>query len=79
MSGEFELAYSRTATVDTFWEAIHSLVSQICTRFSLGVSDDCSTDDTALVVHDFAKKDGRMLCHRNSYRMGIAQNYRTVF
>ena len=51
-------------------QAIRSVLAQSFTDFELIVVDDCSTDNTLEVVHDFATKDKRVIYHRTEKQSG---------
>ena len=53
-------------------EAIESVLRQTFTDFTLLVIDDCSTDNTAEVVHSFS--DPRIRYEKNPHNLGLAEN-----
>ena len=53
-------------------EAIESVLNQTFKDFVLLVIDDCSTDNTAEVVHEFA--DSRVRYEKNEHNLGLAEN-----
>ncbi len=56
-------------------EAIQSALDQTYQDIELLVSDDCSTDLTAEIVHEFARRDKRIVYWRNESRLGLFPNY----
>jgi glycosyltransferase involved in cell wall biosynthesis len=55
-------------------EAIESLLSQTFGNFELIISDDFSTDGSADVCLEYARKDSRIRYIRQPYNIGIARN-----
>lgn len=53
-------------------EAIESVLAQTYKDFTLLVIDDCSTDNTAEVVHSFS--DARIRYEKNPHNLGLAEN-----
>ena len=53
-------------------EAIESVLAQTFKDFTLLVIDDCSTDNTAEVVHSFS--DSRIRYEKNDHNLGLAEN-----
>ncbi|MCQ2301573.1 MAG: glycosyltransferase family 2 protein [Bacteroidales bacterium] len=53
-------------------EAIESVLAQTFKDFTLFVIDDCSTDNTAEVVHSFS--DPRIRYEKNEHNLGLAEN-----
>lgn len=53
-------------------EAIESVLAQTFKDFTLLVIDDCSTDNTAEVVHSFS--DSRIRYEKNDCNLGLAEN-----
>lgn len=56
-------------------EALLSLLEQDFTDFELIVSDDASTDDSATVIGEFARRDGRIRFARQPARLGLVGNF----
>ena len=54
--------------------AIESLLNQSFRNFELIISDDCSTDGSALICRDFAKIDTRVRYIRQTINLGISKN-----
>jgi glycosyltransferase involved in cell wall biosynthesis len=63
-------AYNRPAYLS---QAIASVLAQTIDDFEVIVSDDCSTDDLAMVVASF--RDSRIKYHRSATRQGAARNH----
>ena len=51
--------------------ALDSLLSQACADFELIVVDDGSTDETAAILHAYAKRDARIRFLRNETNRGL--------
>ena len=60
-------------------EAIRSVLSQTREDLELVISDNASTDGTAEICSDYARKDPRVRCLRNPSNLGAAPNYNIVF
>jgi glycosyltransferase involved in cell wall biosynthesis len=60
-------------------EALDSLLSQTERDFRLIVSDDCSSDETALIVKEYSSKDDRLVYRRTEARLGYIANARRCF
>jgi glycosyltransferase involved in cell wall biosynthesis len=56
-------------------EALLSLLDQDFTDFELIISDDASTDDSAAVIGEFARRDGRIRFTRQPTRLGLVENF----
>lgn len=54
-------------------ESITSVLAQTYTDFQLLICDDCSTDDSAQIIHSF--HDPRITYVRNPHRMGLVENW----
>lgn len=65
-------AYNRA---DCLREALDSLIAQSYRNIEILVSDDVSTDQTPLVCQEYAQKDPRIKCIRQSHNLGIAANH----
>lgn len=59
--------------------ALDSLLQQDFTDFELIISDNASTDETALICQEYAAKDKRIQYSRNESNIGAARNYNRVF
>lgn len=59
-------------------EALDSILSQTYTDFELIISDNGSTDSTASICRDYAKRDHRIVYHRNIKNLGAAWNFNHV-
>jgi len=59
-------------------EAIESIRSQSHTDWKLFISDDCSTDDTALICGEFTKIDRRITYMRQPKNIGMFANFKYV-
>ncbi|MFT3869754.1 MAG: glycosyltransferase family A protein [Nibricoccus sp.] len=56
-------------------EAIESVLRQDFTDFELIVSDDCSTDDSARILRDYAARDPRIRVHVHQPNLGMVANW----
>jgi glycosyltransferase involved in cell wall biosynthesis len=56
-------------------DAIQSALDQTYADLELLISDDCSTDLTADIVAEFARRDDRVHYWRNDSRLGLFPNY----
>ncbi len=59
--------------------ALESLLSQTFGDFELLVADNDSADETAEIVHDYARRDPRVRYHRHPHDIGAAANFNYVF
>ncbi|MBU4353452.1 glycosyltransferase, partial [Candidatus Parcubacteria bacterium] len=57
-------------------EAIESLLNQSFSDFTLFISDDASTDGTQAICENYAKKDPRIICHRQEKNIGMFPNFK---
>ena len=62
-------AYNAAKTIDP---AIRSVSAQTYTDWELIVVNDCSKDDTARIVAEFAKKDPRIKLINNETNKGVS-------
>ncbi|MCP4413679.1 MAG: glycosyltransferase, partial [Gammaproteobacteria bacterium] len=53
-------------------EAINSILTQTFTDFEFIIINDASTDSTAQIINDFAKKDSRIRILTNKINLKIA-------
>lgn len=56
-------------------QAIDSALAQSYTDFELIISDNASTDATADICRQYARRDSRIRFHRNTSNIGPARNY----
>ena len=54
-------------------QAIRSVMKQTYTDWELLVIDDCSTDNTFLIVDQLAKEDSRIILKKNEFNIGVAK------
>jgi glycosyltransferase involved in cell wall biosynthesis len=59
-------------------EALEDLSAQDFGDFELIVSDNGSTDATPAIVHEFARRDGRIRSFRHAQNIGAYQNYESI-
>lgn len=59
--------------------SLDSLLNQSHENFVLLLVDDCSTDDTAAIAQEYAKRDARVLYYANPERLGMIANKRRCF
>lgn len=57
-------------SVETIEHSIKSVLSQTWRNLELIVVDDCSSDNTCLIVQELARKDARIKCLRNTVNVG---------
>jgi glycosyltransferase involved in cell wall biosynthesis len=56
-------------------EALESVISQRDINFEVIIIDDCSTDETAAIAHQFALRDPRITVHINEQNLGMVTNW----
>ena len=56
-------------------QTIESILRQSFKEFELLIIDDCSTDDTAAIVSDYASRDRRIRFCVNKQRLGMVDNW----
>ncbi|HZQ05157.1 MAG TPA: glycosyltransferase [Anaerolineae bacterium] len=59
-------------------EALDTLLAQDYSGFTLLISDDCSTDTTADICREYAKRDPRIQFEENPRNMGMMWNFNRV-
>lgn len=59
-------------------EQMESILNQSFQDFEVVIHDDCSTDGTFDLLHQFAKKDNRIILKRNEHNLGFAKNFKTI-
>lgn len=57
------------------YEAVNSIISQDFSGWSLLISDNCSTDDTARIAQELAEKDSRIEYVRQAENIGAMGNF----
>lgn len=55
--------------------AIESVLAQSYENFELIVCDDCSTDDSILILREYSERDRRVKTFNNSTKQGLFANY----
>ena len=60
-------------------EQIDSILTQTIQDFELIVCDDCSTDDTLVILHEYEKKDSRIHVYENDRNLGFKKILRKLF
>ncbi len=53
-------------------QSIESILNQTYEDFEFVILDDCSTDGSVDVIHEFAKRDPRIKVHESETRLGLA-------
>lgn len=56
-------------------DQIDSIIKQTYGNWKLYIADDCSTDSTVQIVHEYTKLDGRIKFEINKDRRGPCQNF----
>jgi glycosyltransferase involved in cell wall biosynthesis len=59
--------------------AIRSVLAQTYPHFDLTIADNCSTDNTADIAEDFARRDPRVRLHRNTTFLNVVENHNNAF
>jgi glycosyltransferase involved in cell wall biosynthesis len=59
--------------------AIQSILVQSYTDFRLVILDNASTDQTAEIAREYARRDARVVYHRNEVNLGAGPNFNRVF
>ncbi len=60
-------------------QSLESLLNQSYRDFRLIISDNASTDGTAEICQDYARRDARIDYHRNAENIGLSPNFNRVF
>lgn len=55
-------------------ETIESILNQTFSEFEFIIIDDCSTDNTWEIIHEYEKRDSRIRAIKNETNLGIAGN-----
>ena len=58
---------------------LENLTSQTFRDFEIVISDNASTDSTARICHEWARRDPRIRYHRNARNIGACANFNRVF
>lgn len=64
---------------DRVGKAIESILNQTYTDFELIIVNDCSTDNTAAIVENYAKTDNRIRVFSNSYNLKLPKSLNSGF
>lgn len=59
--------------------SLDSLLCQSFRDFQLIISDNASTDQTSVICQAYAKRDNRIIYHRNPENIGLSPNFNQVF
>lgn len=59
-------------------EQIDSIRNQTFTDFEVIACDDCSTDETAAILHEYEKKDSRFHVYQNPQNLGFKKNFEHI-
>ena len=60
-------------------EALDAILAQTFEDFELVISDNASTDGTAKICREYARRDKRIRYNRNEKNLGAAKNFSRVF
>ncbi|TSC64682.1 MAG: glycosyl transferase family 2 [Microgenomates group bacterium Gr01-1014_93] len=60
-------------------KALDSLLNQSFSDFEIIISDNASTDETAEIAKNYAKKDQRIRYYRTDSRVGGRENFNRLF
>ena len=60
-------------------ESIDSVLAQTYTNWELLIVDDCSTDNTAAIVHEYVQKDSRVQYYKNEKNLRLPRNLNRGF
>ena len=53
---------------------LHSLVSQTYTNLEIIIVNDCSTDNSDIIIQEFCKQDNRIHYHKNDSNIGVGKS-----
>jgi glycosyltransferase involved in cell wall biosynthesis len=56
-------------------ECLDSILSQTFSEFELLIVDDCSSDSTVEIAHEYAAKDDRIVVSNNTQNLGLVGNW----
>jgi glycosyltransferase involved in cell wall biosynthesis len=56
-------------------EALNSVLAQTFTDFELIISDDASTDNSAAIIGEYARRDARVRFTRQPVNLGLTENF----
>ena len=56
----------------TLREALDSILNQTYSNWELIACNDCSTDNSAQILQEYAKRDSRIICIQNEKNAGLA-------
>ena len=56
-------------------EQIDSILNQTIQDFEIVICDDCSTDGTVRILHEYAKNDKRFHIYQNEDNLGFKKNF----
>ena len=56
-------------------EQIESILNQTYSNFRLIVSDDCSTDNTRMILEEYQEKDNRIEIYYQDKNLGYIKNF----
>lgn len=59
-------------------EQMESILNQSFQDFEVVIHDDCSTDGTYDLLHQFAQKDSRIILRRNEHNLGFSENFKSI-
>ncbi len=59
-------------------EQLESVLNQSCKDFELIVCDDCSSDNTLDLLHEYAQKDSRIKIFQNEVNLGFKKNFEKI-
>jgi glycosyltransferase involved in cell wall biosynthesis len=59
-------------------DALQSVLDQTEKSFLIVIADDASTDNTAEIIRDFTKKDGRIIFLENKINIGLNANFNKI-